>query len=105
MGTSYANLIDPQLIEANVGSDYAYANVTVSGTNNALLTLGFSLDDGSSVYVANLTNPSIVNTVPFDLTNYSDRILRGDFFVSVMSANGTQASVDITEKFVAYPDE
>jgi ABC-type antimicrobial peptide transport system permease subunit len=78
-------------------SDYAYVNVTVSGTSNALLTLGFSLDDGSSVYVANLTSPSITNTVPFDLTPYSDRILRGDVFISVMSANGTQASVDITE--------
>ncbi|TRO49772.1 FtsX-like permease family protein, partial [Candidatus Bathyarchaeota archaeon] len=78
-------------------SDYAYVNVTVSGSNNALITLGFFLDDGSSFLVANLTSPSIVNEVPFDLTPYSDRILRGDVYVSVMSSNGTQTSVDITE--------
>jgi len=78
-------------------SDYAYVNVTVSGSNNALITLGFFLDDGSSFLVANLTSPSIVNEIPFDLTPYSDRILRGDVYVSVMSSNGTQTSVDITE--------
>ena len=70
-------------------SDYAYVNVTVSGSSNALITLGFFLDDGSSFLVANLTSPSIVNEVPFDLTPYSDRILRGDVYVSVMSSNGT----------------
>ena len=78
-------------------SDYAYVNVTASGTDNALISLGFSLDDGSSFDIANWTTPSILNTVPFDLTPYSDRILRGDVFISVMSSNGTQASLDITE--------
>jgi len=78
-------------------SEYAYVNVTVSGTDNALISLGLSLDDGSSFDIANWTNPSILNAVPFDLTPYSDRILRGDVFISVMSSNGTQASLDITE--------
>jgi len=78
-------------------SDYAYVNVSVSGTDNALISLGFSLDDGSSFDVANWTNPSILDAVPFDLTPYSDRILRGDVFISVMSSNGTQASLVITE--------
>ncbi|MCW3998441.1 MAG: ABC transporter permease, partial [Candidatus Bathyarchaeota archaeon] len=78
-------------------SNYAYVNVTVSGTSNALISLSFFLDDGSSFDVANWTNPSMLNIMPFDLTPYSDRILRGDVYVSVMSSNGTQASLDIIE--------
>ncbi len=78
-------------------SDYAYINVTASGTDNALISFGFSLDDGSSFDIANWTTPSMLNSIPFDLTPYSARRLRGDVFISVMSSNGTQASLDITE--------
>ena len=78
-------------------SDYAYVNVSVSGTSNARISLSFFLDDGSSFDVANWTDTATLNVLPFDLTPYSERLLRGDVYLSVTSFNGTQASLDITE--------
>lgn len=97
--TNFASMVTAYTIAApNLRlSNYAYVNVTSSGTSNALISLSFFMDDGSSFDVANWTIPSILNAVSFDLTPYSDRILRGDVYVSVMSSNGTQASLDMLE--------
>jgi ABC-type antimicrobial peptide transport system permease subunit len=78
-------------------SDYDYINVTATGSNNTIVLLGFSMDDGSTFNVANMTNIDALNTVQFDLAPYSERTLRGDAFLAVMSANGTQAEIEISE--------
>ena len=77
--------------------DYAYINITASGSDNARVLLGLSLANGSSFDVANWTDPATLDAVPFDLTPYAGAALRGDVYLSLMSSNGTQASVDITE--------
>jgi ABC-type antimicrobial peptide transport system permease subunit len=77
-------------------SDYAYVNVTATGTDNARVLLGFSLANGTSVDLANWTDPTTLNAAPFDLTPYAGGVLRGDFYVAMMSSNGTRASVNIT---------
>ncbi|MCW4045269.1 MAG: ABC transporter permease [Candidatus Bathyarchaeota archaeon] len=78
-------------------SNYDYINVTAAGSNNTLVVLGFSMDDGSTLTVANLTNIETLNTTQFDLSPYSERTLRGDAFLAIMSANGTQAEIEISE--------
>jgi len=84
-------------------SDYDYINVTVTGTNNTLVMLGFSLDDGSSFNVTKLAAPSspvdleTLNTMSFDLTPYAGRTLRGDAYLSIVSFDGMPASIEISE--------
>ncbi len=92
MATIYT-LNCPQLNLAN----YTYVNVTATGTNNAGVILGFLLDDGSTLTVANLTDPVTLDTVPFDLTPYAGRTLRGQAFMTLVSLNGTRASINVTE--------
>jgi ABC-type antimicrobial peptide transport system permease subunit len=76
-------------------SNYGYVNVTATGTNNVIFSLGFSMEDGSSFDVANWTNPAMLT--PFDLTPYSNRTLRGDAYLAITSINGTKASININE--------
>jgi hypothetical protein len=78
-------------------SNYSYVNVTVTGTNNALVLLGFSMDDGTSFDVANWTDPVSLNTANYDLSGFAGRILRGDAYLAIASANGTKASVNLAE--------
>ncbi len=78
-------------------SDYAYINVTATGTDNTRVLIGFSMDDGSSFDVANWTDIDTLNTVSFDLAPYAGRMLRGDSYIAIMSSNGTQAKMDISE--------
>jgi len=78
-------------------SDYAYVNVTATGTDNAKVLLGFLLENGSSFDLANWTDPATLDAAPFELTPYAGGALRGDVYVTLMSSNETRASVDITE--------
>jgi len=78
-------------------SNYAYVNVTATGTNNTIVSLGFSMDDGSTFDVANWTNPAMLSATPFDLTSFAGRTLRGDVYLAIASLSGTPASVNITE--------
>jgi ABC-type antimicrobial peptide transport system permease subunit len=77
-------------------SEYSYVNVTATGSNNARVLLGFSLENGSSIDLANWTDPSTLNAALFNLTTYAGGASRGDVYVALMSSNGTRASVDIT---------
>lgn len=78
-------------------SDYAYVNVTATGTDNAKVLLGFFLENGSSFDLANWTDPATLDAAQFELNPYAGGALRGDVYVALMSSNGTRASVDITE--------
>jgi ABC-type antimicrobial peptide transport system permease subunit len=78
-------------------SDYAYINVTATGTDNVLVLLGFSMLDGSNFNVTNLENIETLNTVSFDLAPYSGSTLRGDTYLVVMSADGLPANIEISE--------
>ncbi len=78
-------------------SDYAYVNVTATGTDNARVLLGFSLENGSSLDLANWTDPATLSAMPFDLTPYAGGTLRGDIYLALMSSNGTRASVNVTQ--------
>ena len=78
-------------------SNYDRVNVTATGTNNTLVTLGFSMDDGNAFLAANFTNPAILNATPFDLNGLANRTLRGDAFLAILSINGMPGSVNITQ--------
>jgi ABC-type antimicrobial peptide transport system permease subunit len=78
-------------------SDYSDVNVTVTGSDNARILLGFSAETGSTIDIANFTDPATLNAAPFDLEPYAGEIMRGDVYCALMSSNGTQANVDITE--------
>jgi ABC-type antimicrobial peptide transport system permease subunit len=78
-------------------SDFEYINVTATGTDNVLVLLGFSMDDGSNFNVTNLENIDTLNSQLFDLTSYAERTLRGDAYLVVMSADGLPASIEIAE--------
>ena len=78
-------------------SDYSYINVTVTGSDNARILLGFSTETGATVDIANFTNPTTLNAAPFDLEPYAGEVMRGDIFAAIMSSNGTKATVDITK--------
>jgi ABC-type antimicrobial peptide transport system permease subunit len=78
-------------------SDYAYINVTATGTGNVLVLLGFSMLDGSSFNVTNLEDIDTLNSVSFDLAPYAGSILRGDAYLVVMSADGLPANIEISE--------
>ncbi len=49
-------------------TNYSYVNITATGSPNAAVIMGFLLDDGTTMTVANLTDPSTLNTLSFDLT-------------------------------------
>jgi ABC-type antimicrobial peptide transport system permease subunit len=78
-------------------TNYSYVNMTATGSPNAAVILGFLLDDGTTMTVANLTDPSTLNTLSFDLKPYANRTLSGTSFLTAMSLNGTNAKLDITE--------
>ncbi len=78
-------------------SNYSYINVTATGTSNAGVILGFFLDNGSKIDVANGTDIATLNALPFDLTPYAGRTLRGDAYIAIISFNGTRASINISE--------
>ena len=78
-------------------TNYSYINVTASGSNNALILFGFSLNDQTTIDVANWTTASALNNSTFDLTPYSGKNLRGDAYLLIRSLDGTNASINITE--------
>ena len=78
-------------------TNYSYVNITATGSPNTAVILGFLLDDGTTMTVANLTDPSTLNTLSFDLKPYANRTLSGTSFLTAMSLNGTNAKLDITE--------
>ena len=78
-------------------SNYAYVNVTATGTNNTGVLLGFFLDDQNNFDVSNWTDIATLDGSSFDLTSYAGRTLRGDGYLAIMSFNGAQANIDITE--------
>ena len=78
-------------------TNYSYVNITATGSPNTAVILGFLLDDGTTMTVANLTDPSTLNTLSYDLTPYANRTLSGTSFLTAMSLNGTNAKLDITE--------
>ena len=78
-------------------SDYSYVNVTATGSDNARILFGFSSETGSSIDLANWTDPATLNAAPFDLEPYAGEVMRGDIYCALMSSNGTQANVNITE--------
>jgi ABC-type antimicrobial peptide transport system permease subunit len=78
-------------------SDYSYVNVTATGSDNALILLGFSSETGSSINIANWTDLSTLNAAPFDLEPYAGEVMRGDVYCALMSSNGTKASADIND--------
>ncbi len=94
--TSIATIYTVNCPQLNL-SNYFSVNVTVTGTSNAGIILGFLLDDDSAITVANMTDPATLNSLVFDLTPYNGRTLRSEGFMTIMSLNGTQASVNITE--------
>ena len=78
-------------------SDYAYINVTATGTNNTRVLLGFSMDDGNNFNVTNFADIDTLNTVQFDLAPYAGRTLRGDAYLVIMSSDGMPATIEISE--------
>ena len=78
-------------------SDYTYVNITATGSDNAIIILGFGTETGSTINIANMTNIASITAAPFDLEPYAGEVMRGDFFCTVMSANGTKAIIDITK--------
>ena len=78
-------------------SDYAYINVTATGTDNVLVLLGFSMLDGSNFNVTNLESIDTLNTISFNLAPYAGSTLRGDAYLVVMSADGLPANIEISE--------
>jgi len=78
-------------------SDFECINVTATGTDNVLVLLGFSMDDGNNFNVTNMADIDTLNSQLFDLTPYAGRTLRGDAYLVVMSADGLPASIEISE--------
>ena len=78
-------------------TDYSYVNITAAGSPNAAVTLGFLLNDGSTMTVANLTDPTTLNTLSYDLADYTNKTLTGTGFLTALSLNGTDAKLDISE--------
>ena len=74
-------------------TNYSYVNITATGSPNAAVILGFLLDDGTTMTVANLTDPSTLNTLSFDLKPYTNRTLTGTSFLTALSLNGTNAKL------------
>jgi hypothetical protein len=44
-------------------TNYSYVNITATGSPNTAVILGFLLDDDTTMTVANLTDPSTLNTL------------------------------------------
>jgi hypothetical protein len=78
-------------------SSYAYVNVTITGTANARILLRFFLDNGTSFDVIYWGTPTQLNSIQFNLTPYAGRTLTGLVYIALMSSNGTQANISITQ--------
>jgi hypothetical protein len=76
-------------------SSYAYMDVTVSGSSNALVRMWFYLDDGSFIMFANRENVGTVNGKIFDLGAYAGRSLSGTGFIELRTSDGGDANIDI----------
>jgi len=94
--TSMATIYTLNCPQLNL-SNYNYVNVTATGSSNAGVILGFLLDDGRTITVANLTAPAALDALVFDLTPYAGRTLRGEGYMTIISLNGTRANVNVTE--------
>ena len=78
-------------------TNYSYVNITATGSPNAAVIFGFLLDDGTTMTVANMTDPSTLNNLSFDLKPYTNRTLSGTSFLTALSLNRTNAKLDISE--------
>jgi ABC-type antimicrobial peptide transport system permease subunit len=78
-------------------SDYTFINITATGSDNAIIILGFGTETGNTINIANMTTIAALTAAPFDLEPYAGEVMRGDFFCAVMSASGTNATLDITK--------
>ena len=86
-------------------SDYASVDVAVTGSDNARVLLRFFLDDGSIFDIVRnhadghpvWESPADLDALEFNLTPYAARSLNGLVYVALMSSDGTQANINITE--------
>jgi hypothetical protein len=78
-------------------ADYSHVDVAASGTSNAKILLRFFMDNGNSFDVVYWKDPTTLNAISFDLSPYAERTLRGDAYIALMSSDGLDASIDITE--------
>jgi ABC-type antimicrobial peptide transport system permease subunit len=78
-------------------SSYTHVNVTATGTPNAVVIMGFFLDDETKFDVANLTDVGTLNASLFDLSPYAVKSLSGNAYLTLMSFDGTPAAINITE--------
>ena len=63
-------------------TNYSYVNITATGSPNTAVILGFLLEDGTTMTAANLTDPSTLNTLSYDLAPYANRTLSGTSFLT-----------------------
>jgi hypothetical protein len=78
-------------------SSYTYMDVTITGSSNALLHRWFYLDDSSYITFAYREDVGTVAGRLVDLAPYTWRTLNGAGFIELMSSDGLDSSVDITE--------
>ena len=84
--------------------DYSHVDVAVTGSDNARILLRFFMDDNSLFDVLYWKEPVTLDAVTFDLSAYAGRTLRGDAYIALMSSDGLDASIDITQiRFVPKP--
>jgi hypothetical protein len=78
-------------------SSYTYMDVTITGIDNALLRIWFYLADGCYITSAYKEDVGTVAGRLVDLAPYTGRRLNGAGFIELMSGDGLDSSVDITE--------
>ena len=78
-------------------SSYIYMDVTITGIDNALLRIWYYLADGCYIAFAYREDVVTVAGRLVDLAPYTGRTLNGAGFIELMSSDGLDSSVDITE--------
>ena len=78
-------------------SSYSHVNITATGTPNAVVLMGFFLDDESKFDVANWTAISTINDSLFELAPYAGKSLSGNAYLVIRSFDGNPAAINITE--------
>ena len=90
------SIINRNLLELNL-SNYDYVTAQVEGSLNARLMIRFWLTDGTLFDLSYWKDPYTISSTVFDLRPYFNKMLRGEIHIALMSSDGLNSSIKISE--------